>query len=97
MILSFGLDKICARSKEKVAGTRKREGAGAAAQTGARAGAGAGVTEMSDHLAVLKPRSMIDIIIWSCQDMCNEQGAMNRRRSRSRSRRKNKSKSRRRF
>ena len=29
---------------------------------------------MSDHLAVFKPRLMIDIVIWSWQDMCKEQG-----------------------
>ena len=40
MILSFGLDKTCARSKEKEAGTGTREGAGAGteARPGARAG-----------------------------------------------------------
>jgi hypothetical protein len=38
LILSFGLDKICARSKETEAGTRK--GAGAGTEAGARAGAG---------------------------------------------------------
>ena len=38
MILLFGLDKICARSKEKEAGTREETGAGT--EAGARAGAG---------------------------------------------------------
>ena len=38
MILSFGLDKTCARSNEKEASTGTREGAGAG--TGARAVAG---------------------------------------------------------
>ena len=38
MISSFGLDEICARSKEKEAGTREEAGAGTKA--GARAGAG---------------------------------------------------------
>ena len=67
MILSFGLDKTCARSKEKEAWARKREGARAGTGTGARAGAGVGflLNEMSDHLAVSKPQLMIDIIIWS--------------------------------
>ena len=37
MILSFGLDQTCARSKEKEAGKLTRQGAGA--ETGARAGA----------------------------------------------------------
>ena len=40
MILSFGLDKICARSKETEAGTGRRKGAGAGTEVGARAGAG---------------------------------------------------------
>ena len=56
------------------------------------------LNEMSDHLAVLKPRLMIDIIIWSWQLICKEQGTRNRsRRSSSRSRSRNKSKIRRRF
>ena len=40
MILSFGLDKICARSKKTEAGTGTRKGAGAGTEAGARAGAG---------------------------------------------------------
>ena len=40
MILSFGLDKICARSKEREAGTGRRKGTGVGKEAGARAGAG---------------------------------------------------------
>ena len=39
MILSFGLDKTCARSKEKETGTGTREGEVAGTEAGARAGA----------------------------------------------------------
>ena len=49
-----------------------REGAGAGSGAGARTGAGFLFNEMSDHLAVLKPQLMIDIIIWSLQDICKE-------------------------
>ena len=61
--MSFGLDKICVRSKETEAGTATRKVAGAGTEAGARAGAGFDL--MKCHLAVLKPRLMIDIIIWS--------------------------------
>ena len=52
------------------------------------------LNEMSDHLAVLKPRLMIDIIIWSWRDMCKEQGKRSRNKRRSRSRNRSRSKSR---
>ena len=59
------------------------------------------LNEMSDYLAVLKPRLTIDIIIWSWHNMCKEQGARSRKRSRSknrsRSRNRSRSKSRSRF
>ena len=42
MILSFGLDTTCARSKDQGAGTRAGVGAGSGAETGAGAIAGAG-------------------------------------------------------
>ena len=55
------------------------------------------LNEMSYHLAVLKPQLMIDIIIWSLQDICKEKGARSRNSSRSRSRNRSRSKSRSRF
>ena len=48
---------------------------------------------MSYHLPVLKPWLMIDIIIWSWQDMCKEQGKRSRNKRRSRSRNRSRSKS----
>ena len=51
------------------------------------------LNEMSYHLAVLKPRLMIDIIIWSWQDMCREQGKRSRKRNKRMSRSKNRSRS----
>ena len=44
--MSFGLDKTCARRKDKEAGTRTREGAEAGSETGERAGGEAGVELM---------------------------------------------------
>ena len=35
---------------------------------------------MSDHLAVLKPRLIIDIIIWSWENVCKEHGKKSRKR-----------------
>ena len=57
------------------------------------------LNEMSEQLVVLKPRLMIDIIIWSLQYMCKEQGkrCSNKNKKRSRSRKRSRRKSRSRF
>ena len=62
MILSFGIDKTCARSKEQRTGTGKGAGAGAGARTRVRAGGGFDLIIIQANSCMYHYRDALDII-----------------------------------